>query len=109
MPQLTVRGISIEKMAAISSLLVKELAMVCECGTDNFTLDCLPVTSVFDGHGVETYPFIEVAWFERGNEVRDRFAEVVTRHVRLAGIVDVEVAFKVYQEDAYYINGLSCK
>jgi hypothetical protein len=103
MPQLTVRGIHIQTMAAISHLLVKELAMVCGCGTDNFTIDCLHLTSVFDGQIADTYPFVEVAWFERGFDVQDRFAEVLTRHIRLAGIAEVEVAFKVYREDSYYV------
>jgi hypothetical protein len=40
--------------------------------------------------------------------VRDRFAAAVTRHVRQAGVAEVEVAFKVYREDAYYVNGVSC-
>lgn len=109
MPQLTVRGISVEAMAGISSSMVEELAVVCGCGTDHFTVDCLNVTSVFGGQAVKTYPFIEVAWFERGSEVRDRFAEVVSRYVRLAGVPEVEVAFKVYQEDAYYVNGVPCQ
>jgi hypothetical protein len=108
MPQLTVRGINHQTMAAVSKQLVEELAAICECGTDNFTLDCIQVTSVWDGAVVETYPFIEVAWFERGREVRDRFAESVFRHVRSAGIAEVEVAFKVYREEGYYVNGLPC-
>jgi hypothetical protein len=105
MPQLTVRGINAQKMSAISKPLVEELALICDCGTDNFMVDCLNVTSVFGGEVVETYPFIEVAWFERGREVRDRFAEALVRHIHLAGIPELEVAFKIYREDGYYING----
>jgi hypothetical protein len=108
MPQLTIRGIHHQTMAAVSIQLVEELAAICECGTDNFTLDCIHVTSVLDGAAADTYPFIEVAWFERGREVRDRFAETVYRHVRSAGIAEVEVAFKVYREEGYYVNGLPC-
>jgi hypothetical protein len=37
MPQLTVRGIGVETMAAVSRQLVQELAHICECGEDNFT------------------------------------------------------------------------
>jgi hypothetical protein len=109
MPQLTVRGIDAVKLAAVSGPLVEELAKVCECGPDNFTIDCLAVISVYGGLPVDTYPFIEVAWFERGGAIRDRFAEVVTRHVRAIGVAEVEVAFKVYTEDAYYINGVPCR
>lgn len=110
MPQLTVRGIDPNHMKNISGALLEELAGICECGKDNFTIDCLDVTSVFEGETVATFPFIEVAWFDRGASVRNRAAEAITRHVREgeAGIAEVEVAFKVYSEEAYYINGRSC-
>ncbi|WP_309121169.1 DUF1904 family protein [Paenibacillus sp.] len=108
MPQLTVRGISIEYLLAVSKPMVEELAAVCGCGTDNFTIDCLATASVFEGKTTETYPFVEVAWFERGRDVRNRVAETITRFVRQAGVPEVEVAFKVYSEAAYYINGIAC-
>jgi len=108
MPQLITRGIPVEAMRSVSAALVEELASICDCGTDNFTIDCLAVESVFDGKRVDTYPFIEVAWFDRGRSVRDRFAEAVFRHVRQAGVPELEIAFKTYTEDAYYINGVSC-
>jgi len=108
MPQLTVRGIDISVMKAVSAALLEELAAICECGTDNFTIDCLLTASVFDGKKVDTFPFVEIAWFERGTPTRDRVADAVARHVRSAGVAEVEIAFKVYREDAYYINGISC-
>jgi hypothetical protein len=95
-------------MAGISASLLEELADICECGTDNFTIDCLQVTSVFGGRPIETYPFVEVAWFERGQDVRSRFAQAVTRRIREAGVPEVEVAFKVYREEDYYVNGVCC-
>ncbi|MBW7474688.1 DUF1904 domain-containing protein [Paenibacillus oenotherae] len=108
MPQLLVRGIEPHRMALISGALVEELAGICECGNDNFTIDCLATTSVFGGEKVPTYPFIEIGWFERGDQIRDRFAAALTKHVLSLGLSEVEVAFKVYQESAYYINGKSC-
>ncbi|MFC5649329.1 DUF1904 family protein [Paenibacillus solisilvae] len=108
MPQLVVKGISPQVMMGISKLLVEELVEICQCAADNFTIDCLSVTSVFGGETVTTYPFVEVAWFERGPVIRDAFARAVTQHLHAAGVVDVELAFKVYEESAYYINGESC-
>lgn len=108
MPQLIVRGIAAEQMCKISSSLVEELAAICECGTDNFVIDCLHTTSVFNGNLVETYPFIEVAWFERGLAVRDRLARTVADHVKALGIPEVEIAFTTYREDSYYLNGERC-
>ncbi|MGC5324784.1 DUF1904 family protein [Brevibacillus sp. SYSU BS000544] len=109
MPHLLIRGIKPEQLCEISKPMVEELALVCECGTDNFTLEVLSTTGVFDGKVVPSFPFIEVAWFERGPEVRNRFAEAVTKHVLSLGLPEVEIAFVAYREDSYYINGKSCQ
>lgn len=108
MPHLVARGLSVEQLCTISQSLVDELAVACGCGRDNFMLECLPVVSVFDGRQVETFPFIEVAWFERGHVIRNRVAAILTEHVRSLGIAEVEVAFRTYREDSYYINGTRC-
>ncbi|MGO0059263.1 DUF1904 family protein [Brevibacillus fluminis] len=108
MPHLLVRGVSVEQMKQISAPLVEELAAICQCGTDNFTIDVLSTTAVFAGSVVESFPFIEVAWFERGLETRDRFAHALSRHVRGTGVAEIEVAFKTYREDSYYLNGERC-
>ncbi len=105
MPHLITRGIPAEFVRAISRPLVDELARVCDCGTDNFTIECLQTTGVFDGELVPSFPFIEVAWFERGQEVRDRFAQAVDAHLKTVGISEAEIAFVAYQEDSYYVNG----
>ncbi|MDH4619045.1 DUF1904 family protein [Brevibacillus sp. AY1] len=105
MPHLLVRGVKAEQMAAISQPLTEELAAICQCGTDNFTIECLQTTGVFDGKIVDSYPFVEVAWFERGQETRDQFAQAVTKHVLSLGVPEVEVAFFAYQKESYYING----
>jgi hypothetical protein len=110
MPQLTVRGIDAGLMRRISTAMLRELGEICECSQDNFTLDCLEVRSAFGDQIVATYPFIEVAWFDRGGAVRDKVAEAITRHILQGdiGVPEVEIAFKVYLPDAYYINGKPC-
>ncbi|MGG1550765.1 MULTISPECIES: DUF1904 family protein [Paenibacillus] len=105
MPHMVVRGISAPRMASISQALIRELAQVCGCGEDNFMLECLPTVSIYGGTVCETYPFVEVGWFERGQDVRDAYAGVLTKHILSLGIPEVEIAFKVYREDSYYWNG----
>lgn len=108
MPQLTVRGVEASVIAQVSAALLEDMAQLCECGTDNFTIDCLQLTAVgADGVGV-VFPFVEVAWFERGREVRDQLARCIASHLSEAGIQEVEIAFKVYEQGSYYINGRSC-
>jgi hypothetical protein len=105
MPHLIIRGLSVEQVRAISGPLVDELAELCQCPADHFLLECLHTTAVCNGYVVSSYPFVEVAWFERGSEVRDPFAKVVDRHVRSLRIPEAEIAFRAYREDAYYRNG----
>lgn len=105
MPHLVCRGLSLEQTCTISKPMIDELARICECGTDNFMLECVSVTSVFEGKIVETFPFIEVSWFDRGHETRDLVAQAITSHIQALGIPDVEVAFRTYREDSYYTNG----
>lgn len=105
MPLLVVRGIDANRMKTISTSLVEKLAMICECEIDNFTIECLHTTAVFNGEIVDSYPFIEIAWFERGQEIRDQFAKAVSDSVMTLGIEEVELAFTTYREDSYYING----
>ncbi|MBO9128766.1 DUF1904 family protein [Bacillus sp. 165] len=108
MPQLLIRGINPKQVCEISEELVRELADICECGTDNFMLECQHTTSIIDGKIVDSYPFIEVGWFERGQETRDQFAKAITKHVMSLGIPEVEVAFVTYRENSYYVNGERC-
>ncbi|UKS25964.1 DUF1904 domain-containing protein [Paenibacillus sp. HWE-109] len=105
MPQLIFRGIPAEGIRAISIPLVEEMATICQCGTDNFTLECLHVTAIFDGKYTDSYPFIDVWWFERGDEVRDKMAEAIDKYVRSLGIPDLEISFRVGREDNFYMNG----
>ncbi|MFC4776950.1 DUF1904 family protein [Paenibacillus sp. GCM10023252] len=108
MPNLLVRGISLLKLRTISSSLVEELADICSCGTDNFTIDCLHTNSVYGGNEEESYPFVEVGWFDRGQAIRDRFAAAIASHLRQIEVEEAEVAFRVYREDSYYIDGKPC-
>jgi hypothetical protein len=106
-PQLLIKGISVDQVKTISKPLVQELAELCACGTDNFTLEVMNSTFVFDGEEVPGYPFIEVKWFERGLEIQDEFANLITKQVHSLGIPEVEVAFTTFRESNYYLNGKS--
>lgn len=108
MPHLLFRGVPAEQLQAVTPALADKLAAICECGTDNFTMACLHTTSVFGSQGQANeaaFAFIEVGWFERGQQVRNSFAQAVTESVRRLGISEIEIVFHAYREDSYYING----
>ncbi|USK42011.1 DUF1904 family protein [Cytobacillus oceanisediminis] len=107
MPHLYIRGISVDQTKEISTQLVKDLARLCECGEDNFTLEVLNSTFVFDINEVPAYPFIEVKWFDRGKAIQNQFAGIISKYVRSLGVPEVEVAFSAFLEADYYLNGKS--
>jgi len=107
MPHLLIRGVSPEQARAISRPLVEELAAVCDCPEDYIMLEVLHTTAVFGGEIVPSYPFVEVSWFDRGREVRDRAAACIDRHIRSLGLPEAEVAFRNYEKASYYANGVS--
>lgn len=109
MPHLLFRGVPTERLQSVASPLAEELAALCGCGTDNFTMNCLHTTNVFGcGSDAPAFAFVEIGWFERGQQVRDSFALAVTRSVQKLGINEIEVVFQTYREDSYYINGEPC-
>ncbi|WP_424767173.1 DUF1904 family protein [Paenibacillus sp. sgz302251] len=106
MPHLLFRGVQAELLKTVAAPLAEELAVLCSCGTDNFTMSCLHTTNVFaDDSNDAAFAFIEVGWFERGQQVRNLFAEALTKYVLQLGIPDIEIVFHAYREDSYYING----
>lgn len=105
MPQLIFKGISVEQVKTISSPLVRDLAELCNCDTDNFTLEIPQSIFISNEEEVAAFPFIEVKWFERGQELQDQFANIITKYIQSLGVPEVEVAFTVFLESAYYSNG----
>jgi hypothetical protein len=105
MPQLIFKGISVAQVKKISTHLVRELAELCNCDTDNFTLEIMKSTFVFNEVEVPGFPFIEVKWFDRGQEIQDQFAKITTNYIHSLDIPEVEIAFSVFLESAYYLNG----
>lgn len=108
MPQLLFRGFKTEEICQISTALIEELADLCKCGTDNFMVEIVHTTSIFNGKVVDSYPFIEVQWFERGTEIRDRFSEIIAKNIQILQIPEFEIAYTTYREDSYYVNGKRC-
>lgn len=107
MPHLLIRGVSPEQLRGISAPLVRDLADVCQCPEDYILLECLHTTAVYAGEFVSSYPFVEVNWFDRGREVRDRAAARIDHHIRSTGVEEVEIAFRCYEKESYYANGQS--
>jgi hypothetical protein len=105
MPQISMRGIETEKVKSISKEMVDALEALLECPRDYFSIECVNTTFIKDGSITVGYPFIEIAWFDRGQELQDRVAEVITKYVQSTGYENVDVVFRVLEKNKYYENG----
>lgn len=105
MPQIRIHGIDVEKIRPISTSLVDNLTEIVGCPRDYFVIECIHSCAVKDGDIVPVPPFVEIVWFDRGQEVQDRVAQEITRQIQTTEVDNVDIAFAVFKKYRYYENG----
>ena len=106
MPHLRFRGIEKKEIKEMSKELAEGLSEIIGCPTDWFTLEYINTEFIFDGEESKGYPFVEVLWFDRGQEAKDRAAHLITEAVRKNyPEEDICVIFTNLNEKDYYENG----
>lgn len=105
MPQLILRGVDPQKILAISSEMLDDLQKIIGCPRGDLTLECLSSTFIADGQISPGYPFVEIAWFDRGQEMQDQVALAVTQALQRAGYESVDIMFTPLAKSRYYENG----
>lgn len=105
MPQLKFKSIEGKKLINISKSMIDEMENIIKCPRDYFSLEVIESKFIFDGEYVNGNPTVEVAWFDRGQEVQDEVAKVITRNINSIGYENVDVIFTALCENKYYENG----
>ena len=105
MPMLKIKGIGVANICKISKELIDELQELLQCPRDYFSLSVEQAVYIRDGEIVDGDPVVEVSWFDRGQEVQDKAAEIVTKCINSFGYTSVDVIFMVFDENRYYENG----
>lgn len=105
MPQIKIRGIETEIIRKLSKQLVDELAVLTESPRDYFTLEVIHSTFIMDGDVVPGYPFVEIAWFERGQAIQDQVAQAISRLLNEGGCSSVDIMFTILEKPRYYEFG----
>ena len=105
MPALKFTGIDPKKVCDISKELVDELEELLKCPRDYFTLEVVNSIFVKDGEIVSGNAVAQVSWFDRGQDIQDKSAKIITKYLHSVGYKDVDVIFTVLYEDKYYENG----
>lgn len=106
MPIITLRAVKQHEVINISKKLIDELETLLECPRDYFTIELRNSTFIKDGSISDAYPIIDVAWFDRGQELQDEVAKIITKYVRELGYETVDVIFHVLNGSLYYENGV---
>lgn len=105
MPQIKIRGLETELIRKLSKQLIDELELLTQSPRDDFTLEIIHSTFVMDEEVVPGYPFVEIAWFDRGQEIQDQVAQTISRLLNEAGCLSVDIMFTVLEKHRYYENG----
>ena len=105
MPQIKIRGVELKEICLISSELIDDLENIINCPRSYFTIEQLPSTFVSEGKVIIGYPFVEVSWFDRGQETQDKVALSITKFIKSLGHENVDVIFTSLKQNDYYENG----
>lgn len=105
MPQLKIRGIKVDDICKISTQLIDELEKIIGCPRNYFTIEHIGSTFIKDGNISEGYPFVEILWFDRGQEIQDKTAKIITNLINELGYKNIDLFFTPIKENLYYENG----
>lgn len=106
MPHLRFRAIEPQVVQSLSHSLIDDLQPLMNCPREDFTFEYISSTFYFAGDVSAAYPFVEVLWFDRGQETQDNVAQVITQQVQksVGDDVNVAVIFTALKPSEYYDN-----
>ena len=100
MPQIKVRGINENDICKISEKMIDELVEAVKCPRDYFEIECIKSVAIRNGKIADVYPFVEVAWFDRGQEVQDTVAKIITNNIREnLNIENFKKIYNIYEKE----------
>ncbi|MCZ4295443.1 DUF1904 domain-containing protein [Vibrio sinaloensis] len=107
MPHLRFRAVEPQTVQTLSKSLIDALQPLMDSPREDFTFEYIYTTFYHEGEVSTAYPFVEVLWFERGQETQDAVAKIITAQVRgiIGEDVNVAVIFSALNPQGYYDNG----
>jgi phenylpyruvate tautomerase PptA (4-oxalocrotonate tautomerase family) len=106
MPHFRFRAVEPQLVQPLSKTLIDDLESLMKSPREDFTFEYIYTTFYHEGEVSPAYPFVEVLWFDRGQEVKDQVAQIITEQVRdvFEAPVDVAVIFTALDPANYYDN-----
>lgn len=84
MPHLRFRAVSVDTLQQISTPLLADLCVLTGGKPEFVTMECIDSHWVRGGVIEAGFPFVELVWFERPQELQDAAAALITRHLKAA-------------------------
>ncbi len=114
MPHIKITGLDTERVRILSRTVSKSLSEIIDCPIDwiTFSIDTSSNGTIFcNGALAKDTVFIHVEWFDRGCEIKDSVAKIITDgilHTKdfiSTEIECVDVIFVNLEKSDYYENG----
>ncbi|MFZ5351324.1 MAG: DUF1904 family protein [Bacillota bacterium] len=105
MPQLKIKGLERDTVKKISRPLIDELQELLQCPRDYFLIEHIDTVFIKDSCIDKGYPIVEVSMFDRGQDIQDKIALIITRYIKAEVENTVDVYFTHLQKSSYYENG----
>jgi len=105
MPHIRVRGMYENDVRKVAPKFVDDVVRLVECPKDHVTIEVIPSIWIEEAGSSPAYPFVEMHWFDRGQEIQDAVASALTDTVMDEGFEEVAVVFYSLETDRYYDNG----
>ena len=108
MPHIRIKSLSEKHMKTISQTFPKDLAKIMETSEDNFSFELISTQYFLNGKSAKSYPYIEIHWFERSQDCKEKSAKFITDQIRnLTKEDDIAVVFIPIKKSDYFENGKS--
>jgi hypothetical protein len=105
MPALRFRAIDMNKALTISKSMIDDLQELIQCPREYFSMEVVNSSFIMDEKVVEGLPVVEVLWFDRGQDIQDKAAMIITKYINQLGYNNVDVIFQSLEKNRYYENG----
>lgn len=114
MPMLRFNGLDATKVQTLSKKLSQPLSEAIGCPTNwlYYTNISSDDSAIFcNGNEVTNEVYVHVEWFDRGQEIKDQVAKIITEMIQDNSVIscpdsmDVTVIFIELEKSSYYENG----
>lgn len=105
MPQIICKGLKEQEVVRLSQTLSEDLSKLMDTPKDWFLFEYIERKCYVVGEKLIGDPMIDIWWFDRGQEIKDKTAKVVDESIRKMGYEQIEIVFHECIEESYYENG----